>query len=483
MADAGTIAFEERSRFAIGLRGAHLALLCLAATYVASFAVGGGLAQLLYPAMVLVAALWLRSNGPIGHIELVLWVYATAPLLRRMLDDQSGVYTELSPVMLAPGMAVLIGVPAAVMGIRRIRPRVALVLGVGAVAISYAFLVGFLRSGPNAAIAGAVEWLMPLLFGWIVAAADVDTEELLHRLATSLVWLALVAGAYGIFQYLTFPSWDEFWMRNTDMNSNGFPAPRQFRVWSTMNSPAPFAAVMGAVVIVLRRVQHKLVNVALALGYASLGMSLVRNAWIGWGIATISLLLLSHRPGRSSGRSLVLAALAVVVFASSGAASAVIDRFTETTSEGSNDDSLTARIQFHRDFLPVLAVEFDGNGLGATGTATRVGDSSTASPERIANVDSGLLETGYVLGGPLALLYLGVLTGAVMEQLRRARSMRPLEIAIVAAVIGLFVQLPLGNPLVGLSGLIFWALLGLLGRGPAAGADDAPVRAAAVASA
>jgi len=404
----------------------------------------------------------LRRTSALGYIEFVLWVYALTPFVRRVIDARIG-YTELSTAMLAPGLAVAVGIPALLHPVRRVGARVGVAMGFGTLALGYAFAIGVLRVGPNAAIAGLVEWLMPVLLGWQVATAATSDDELWDRLGRSLVWLVLVTGAYGLFQWSSLPQWDLYWMVSANVPSVGLPAPREFRVWSTMNSPGPFAAVIGAAVVVVSRVEHRWRMPALLLGYATLALSLVRSAWIGWGIAMIALLLVgTRRPTRRIG-AVVLVAVGIVTFFVSGAGDPVIDRFDETTGEGASDDSLTARLEMHQYLLPRIAAQLQGSGLGSTGTATKL-DSQTAEVERFSDVDGGLIEHGYVMGGLIAGTHL-VLTGAALWwALRRAAAMGPIQVAAAAGALGLFVQLAFGNPLIGTSGVVFWVLLGALGR-------------------
>ena len=74
--------------------------------------------------------------------------------------------------------------------------------------------------------------------------------------------------------------------------TNGTPEPLGIRVFSTMNSPGPFANVLLAGLLILLTNENFSARPRLrAVGYLSfLLLSLVRSAWIGWFLGLLSLL-------------------------------------------------------------------------------------------------------------------------------------------------------------------------------------------------
>jgi len=96
----------------------------------------------------------------------------------------------------------------------------------------------------------------------------------------------LILGIYGIYQFFMPPTWDRVWLENGRIGqispSFGQPEPLRVRVWSTMNSPAPFANAMMAGLLLLLMIRSTLKLPAAVAGYLAFLLSMVRTAWLGW---------------------------------------------------------------------------------------------------------------------------------------------------------------------------------------------------------
>jgi hypothetical protein len=445
--------------------GIALALALQLGGAVVALVGGAALVQRAFPvAAVLVAATLLAKRRDASYIEFVLWLWLLAPALRRVVDLQVG-WTPVSPVMAAAPVATLLCLLPALRGRRRLHPTLSAALVIGLVTVCYGAAVGALTLGVGSPAAGVLTWLPPLALGLYVAAAGPAEDEQVRQVVrrTAMVG-ALVLGVYGVAQFVLVPAWDAFWLRNAPINSAGFPHPFQVRVFSTMNSPAPFASVLGTLMIILTGCRSRYRWAAVLAGVVAFGLSLVRTAWLGYVVALVSLL----SPGRvrllrSAAIGLGLPALVLVLYGGPVAA-AITRRLTATTTNATQDESLLDRVSFYSAQLPQVLRDPVGEGIGSVGVATKLSNDGNLGQE--GNFDGGALELLYTFGLP-GLVFLVATTLAVVAAWRAARQLGDLEKAMAAALVGLLVQLPLSNPLTTPTGVFFWLLVGLLARPPA----------------
>jgi O-antigen ligase len=202
----------------------------------------------------------------------------------------------------------------------------------------------------------------------------------------------------------------------------------------------------------------------------SLGLSLVRTAWLGYAISL--LVLFSPRRGRllRAGVASLLVPVALVLVAGGPAKDVLVDRFAQTTTSGQSDTSFQDRVEFHERLLPTALMDPFGTGFGAVGVATKLGNSKGELADD-ANFDGGALELLFTFGGLLGLAVLAMTVVAVARGWSRARGRGDLERALAAALIGLVVQLLLYQPLVTPTGILLFVGLALLAREPVEDAD------------
>ena len=428
--------------------------------------------QLAFPvlAVVLAGALLVARKGAL-YVEFVVWLWLLSPGLRRVVDLDVG-WTPISPVMAAAPVATLLCLVPALLGRRRVHALMGGALVLSLAVVAYGAVVGALTVGPGSAAAALLIWLPPLALGLYVATAGpTDRDQLTAVVRRVAIAGCLLLGGYGIVQFLVLPLWDAFWMDNAPINSIGRSEPFEVRVFSTLNAPAPFAAVLGTLLILLSGCHVKGRVAATVVGVVALGLTLVRTAWLGYAVALLSMLA----PGR--GRLLRSAAAGVgvpvvaLVLLGGPILTAITTRFASTRAEGANDASLTERVTFYSEQLPAVLTNPIGQGLGSVGVATKVGNAGQLGGS--GNFDGGVLELLYVFGLPLGLALLAAVVMAVGGAWRAARPLTDLDKAMAAALVGLVVQLPLSNPLTTPTGVLFWLLVGLLAR-PSVTPVDAP---------
>ena len=449
---------EPTSRLGLGLAMALL-LGCAAGAFVG----GASLVQVGFPTVAVLGAAWLLVTGrSAAYVEFVLWLWLLGPGLRRVVDLAVG-WTPVSLVMTAaPGATLLCLVPA-LLGRRRVDPVMGMALVVGMAATAYGLGVGVLKLGVGSPLAAGLTWLPPLALGLYVATAGPErTSALLAVVRRTALLGCLVLGAYGVFQFIAPPPWDRFWLVNAPITSAGYPEPYEVRVFATLNAPAPFASVLGVLLVLLTGVRAKSRGLAMAVAFVAFGLSLVRTAWLGYLLALMAMVLPGRtRLLRASAVGIGLPVLLAVLYG--GPLRDVIrSRFVSTTASGTEDQSFSDRSSFYRTQLPQVLGDPVGDGLGSTGAATKVANAGELS--ETGNFDGGALEVLYVFGLPVGAAFLLSLLLAVYAAWRTASRRGDLEKAMAAALVGLAAQLLLFNPITTPSGIFFWLLIGVLAR-------------------
>jgi hypothetical protein len=265
-------------------------------------------------------------------------------------------------------------------------------------------------------------------------------------------------GGYGLVQFFLMPQWDAMWMIGSQMNSQGDPVPYGVRVFSTMNSSGPFAfAMMGAMVYVMAA-NHRVRWIAGALGFLSFALSLVRSTWGGWVIALVIQILKSSNRVRIRiiASAVLLAGLCVPLLAVGPVADRMQARL-QTLVNLNDDASYAARNEFYASFAKTAFTDVSGEGLGATGTSTKLSNDG-GELGKYGNFDSGVMNIPFVLGWPGTLLYLSGILWVLARAIRASFRLRDDKfvsacISLSIAIVGMLV---FTNSLVGTGGLLLF---------------------------
>jgi O-antigen ligase len=409
----------------------------------------------LYPAAALAVGLVLYRGHPEFYLGFVWWLWFVTPLVRRLVDYREG-YDPLNPVLLAPVVVTALSLVSVLRYLPRLKQRSLVALFPIIASLIYAYPIGLQTTGVGAATYSFLQWIVPVAFGFHLAT---DPSRYTGYRATThrvFIWAAFGLGLYGVWQFIDPPAWDRYWMFNTDMITIGQPVPFEVRVFSTVNSPTPFAMVMLAGLLMLLE-SRTVVHVVIGLpAYLAFLLSLVRTAWGGWviGVGTYATYLGPRARFRISAM-MVLLALGVGFLTASPLGERVQRRFV-TFGNLAEDRSLAQRDASFEDIVGLIRDEPLGRGLGATGSAKRLAIGGTAT------FDNGLLNIFFSLGWAGGLLYLGgtlVLLGGVLRRFEpRSDPIPKVARAVGFATLAALASL---NTLVGVSGVIFWGFLGL----------------------
>ncbi len=221
------------------------------------------------------------------------------------------------------------------------------------------------------------------------------------------------------------------------------------RVFSTLNSPGPFANMMMVGVLFLFQVRSPLRPPAAIASYISFLLSMVRTAWLSW-IVGLLWILKSSRPRVMIqvvlSMGLLVACLAPLL-SDPRLANVIGDRMKTFTDLG-HDDSYGARMEMYRILTADALDNPFGYGLKNLEVSHGVG------------VDSGILAAVFSLGWLGSVLFAGGILSLLFPRTRRQERDEFGEVG-KAIMIAILVQIIGGNVFIGVNGILFWMSVGI----------------------
>jgi hypothetical protein len=417
----------------------------------------------------------MRSRSPSRIACVVLFAWALAPELRRIIDWRSS-FASVSIVSVLP-LVALVG-PAYLLLVTRVRAHVdrrlvfAAWLWFGG--LLYAYAISIAASNVVAGTYALAGFALPALFALWLATADEPLELVYERIAKTLLGLAVGSSVYAIYQFVALPPWDAAWMQRTGLVSIGVAQPFSFRPYGTLNSPGPFADfLIFAILLTLPRLRgaHVLRFAQVAVCLCALGLTLARADWVALVLALFAYIAMSPGKVRNLG---VVAALAVVVVAFVDNAPALLGstragldlqaRFATLANVGT-DTSYMVRERYFGEALSDAVDTPTGEGLGMLGTAAKLGAAGAT-----VDFDNGYIARFTEMGYFGTACYLATLVFALALAVRRQRTfamhgMR-LEAGMAAACVAVQVALLFldtsSDHHTQLGGLFFWISLAIV---------------------
>ena len=411
----------------------------------------GGLMRLAFPAGAFAVGAFLYQRYPLLYLGFTWWIAFLSPWVRRVVDYKSG-WVDPSPILLAPFLVMLVTIVTLMRSLPRAPRQGGLPFILAFAGVVYGFLVGLINYPPMAVAVPMLNWFTPILFGYHLFINWRQYPIYRQNTQRVFLWGVLVTGVYGIWQYLVAPQWDRFWMISSKATAFGTPEPMGIRVFSTMNSPGPFATVILGGLLILFSVSGPWRLPAAIAGYLSFLLSLVRSAWLGW-IVAIAMFIPSLKPKfqmRLMVTILVLA-LCIIPLANAGPFAETIGARLQSLTNTQGDISYNQRSEGYADALGLALSEVMGQGLGFVLEGTSLGSN-----------DSGVLSIFFSLGWFGAIPYLGgiiLLFFCVFQN--RASQTDLFASASRSIALGVFAQIGLGSVTIALSGVIFWGFAGL----------------------
>ena len=415
----------------------------------------GRLLNLAFPLGTFAVGVFLYLRYPILYLGFTWWVWFLTPWVRRLIDYQSG-WTDPSPVLLSPLLVTSVSFVTLVRHLPRSYHQGGLPFILCFVGVFYGSLVGLIYNSTTTVLQQTLGWLTPILFGFHLFVNWRDYPAYRQNIQRTFLWGVLVMGIYGVLQYLLAPEWDRFWMINSlthrGLDSIGNPEPLGIRVFSTMNAPQVFAAIMIAGLLLLFSNQGQLRFPAAGAGYLAFLLSSARSAWLSWLVGLLIFIpsLKAHLQMRLIISILVAAVFVLPLTTIEPFSTAIMPRI-ESLSNSQDDVSYKARSEGYSRLLGLALSEFMGKGLGVS-----IEDSS------IGAADSTILPLFLSLGWFGTIPYLSGMVLVFFKLFQNSEShFDSFASAARAIALGTFAQVGLNVVTAGAIGMVLWGFLGI----------------------
>lgn len=416
----------------------------------------GGIMRFVFPLASLAVGLFLYARYPILYIGFTWWLWFLTPLLSRVIDYRSG-WDSSRLILVTPFLVTLITTITLVKYLPKSCRQGRLPFLMVIAAIGYGTMIGLINNQPVAVARSFLDWFPPIPFAFHLWVNWRKYPQYRKVIQSTFLWGVLITGAYGIFQYLIAPEWDRFWLTQSGMGSLGYPEPLGIRVWSTMNSPGPFAIMIQAGLLLLFTHKSPLRFPAAVFGALSILLSLLRSAWGGFVLAMLLFLpsLKSKIQLRIISTVLILGLCIMPLVTIEPFASQIADRF-QTFTNIEQDSSFKARQSNYDKNLQVALSQFQGTGLGHTWSLKDEGGF------KVTVIDSGILELFSTFGWIGALFYLAGLILTVRDLFVSSQyNLDPFIRALRALILSYCAMTITNNTLISLGGMILWAFIGI----------------------
>ena len=411
----------------------------------------GGVLRYAFPAGSLAIGIFLYWRYPLLYVGFTWWIWFLAAFVRRLVDVQAG-WVDPSPVLLAPFLVTIVSLITFARSLPKALQGGGLPFVLCMMGVIYGFLVGLISSPPQTVVVPLLNWLAPVAFGYHLYANWRIYPDLRQTLQRVFVWGVLVMGTYGVVQFLIAPGWDRFWLQNQATQVFGTPNPLGIRVFSTMQSPQPFACVMVAGLFLLFASRSSLRFPASSVGYLSLLLSLARSAWLTWVVGLV-VFLPSLKPKLQMQLILTLLVMMIVVLplTTIDPFASVINARVQSVFSGQNDGSYVDRSQGYNTILTDAITNIPGLGMGFVIKNASIGSN-----------DSGILTLLLTLGWLGLLPYLGGLLLLIVSLIQSHDAVSDSFMSAARAIaIATFSQIGLNNVMLSSFGMVLWSFIGI----------------------
>lgn len=411
------------------------------------------LVSLLFPALTLLTAFLLLGRKPALYLSFVWWTWFLTPEVRRVVDFHVG-YTEQSLVMLAPYLVTAAALVAVLRNLSRLERPYRAPLAFVALALIYAYGVGLLNNGLVPATFDLLGWSVPVISGAYLLTHKNHIEAFQIAVQRTFLGGLLVMGGYALLQYFLLPPWDSYWMENVNLTTIGFPAPMEVRVFSTLNSPWPFAMIVMAGLLLLLGNRSPIQPLGAIFGLAGFILSAVRSAWGGLivGLIVIVVSLPFKQQVRFVGTLFALVIVVVPLALVTPLGERFAQRF-ESVTDLRSDTSFVERVELYSEFSSFTANNPLGQGLGSTGVASGIGNQDA----QFRNLDSGIIALVYSFGALGTLYYIGGLLALYFNIIvYGGRVTGLIDAAYLAITVAMLSQLVFSNVWSGVAGMVLW---------------------------
>ena len=350
----------------------------------------------------------LAIRGSSYLVDYTTFVFVFNREIRRLVDYNNHQFNAFSVISVTP-LAMLALLFVSFIGrfnVLHVRAKQIFLMLLAA--IGYGFVIGITRNGAACIYQGA-QYLSTIgLMGY--AAVSLADNRTADRWLRSAALAAILAAAYGWYQYYTIPDWDAFWVRQVGFVDylGGQLAPTKMWVFSTFAERGTCAIYMGLVAIPMLvskrwRVVFGWPEVVLVLSCIFITFSRVGIIVAVVGVVLFPIL----NGGKNAGRIIIVVALVVgILFAFSDKIPGVdrmVKRF-EILLHIQDDGSFQGRVVIAQATWPYAISHPIGFGIGSSGLAGRMNGTQNGLV-----TDNGWLEIMTSLGLPGFALFIGAL--------------------------------------------------------------------------
>ena len=406
----------------------------------------GKVVTLFFPIASLGVGFFLFSRYPILYLGYTWWLWFLTPFVRR-LADMSGGFVDPSPVLLSPFLVTALCFITLFQQLPKLnrQGKLGMPFVLAFIGLFYSLLVGILYRPPMRLFIATLDWFTPVIFGFHLYVNWRNYPQYKKNIERVFLYSVLIVGGYGVLQYVALPQWDRVWLSNAPINSicSGGVEPLQCRVFSTLNSPEPFAGFMAAGLLLLLCSTHKLSMPAQLAGFVSFLLAMVRSGWLGWLAGFFALIFsLKEKFQIRLIAVFLIMAVCIVPITFIPQFSGVTERFA-TFGNLEGDGSADARQETYDEVLNTALTNWFGQGIGGK------------------QYDSTLLALLMNLGWIGTIFYAGGMLLLILNLFYQRDSRNDaFATAMRGAVITFVARLPLNSPLKGVQGIIFWGFLG-----------------------
>ncbi|BAT54946.1 hypothetical protein NOS3756_39210 [Nostoc sp. NIES-3756] len=436
---------------------AWLAILSLVLfTLVCIFGGAAGILRTGYVVLSFIVGAFLYIKYPALYVGFTWWLWFVTPFIARVVDYKS-VWDPSRFMLVSQYIVTLLTFHTLLKELPKSLRQGGLPFVLAFIGVFYGCLIGIIKTSPFTAARGLLDWLTPVTFGFYLFINWRDYPLYRRTLERTFTWGVLITGIYGVVQFLNPPDWDLFWLLNTKLTSMGDPEPLKLRVWSTMASPAPYAAMMMAGLILLFSNKQLIRIPASAVGYLAFLLTTVRTLWGGWLIAFFTFItsLKAHLQMRLFITILIMALCTVPLTQIEQFSDTITTRF-QTFSNLEDDDSARIRQKIYEQGLHSALTNGLGNGVGNTFI---VNEKGVLEP---IIIDSGILDIFFTLGWFGAIFYLlGILMVFTQAFQYLEYSFDSFMAASRAISLGMLSTLLGNSGMLGMSGMILWGFIAI----------------------
>jgi hypothetical protein len=327
----------------------------------------------LFPLGSLAVGIFLYRRYPIFYVNFVVWMWLVSPLIPRLIGH--GIATLVPGGNAAAPLVTFLTVITLIKNLPKLykeKDENLLPFMMVFLSVVYGCIVGFIRlpfDSYFSAVGNALGTLTPILLALHLYANWRLYPSFHNSILKTYVWLAILMGGYGMFQFLVAPEWDtEFMVKSTGLFDSYYGRAESLgiRVFGTMPSPFTFAINLMPGLVILSIVKGKLKFLGMLLGYPAFLLTIYRTAWYSWLFSIVTLFLsVKVRKQNIFLPSFFLIFIISVIVSSLEPFSKIISTRFATFTDLQNDASSITRTEDFNKVWDTALKTWDGYGFGS----------------------------------------------------------------------------------------------------------------------